>query len=104
IDNPEEIAILCKEFMINVTKFFRDIEAFEVIEKTVVPAIADKKVFNDSIKIWVPGCSTGEEAYSLAMLFCEYFEKTNKEIPVKIFATDIDREALDTAAKGYYPE
>jgi two-component system CheB/CheR fusion protein len=102
--NPDEIDILCKEFLIGVTKFFRDPEAFELIAKKVVPSIVDNKKSKEQVKIWVSACSTGEEAYTLAILFKEYIDKTNKDITVKIFATDIDREAINFASQGLYAE
>lgn len=101
---PAEITQLCKEFLIGVTRFFRDKEAWEIIRKKVLPDLILKKYYNDSLKIWVAGCSTGEEAYSLAIAIKEELSKSGKELNVKIFATDIDKEALEFAAKGCYPD
>jgi len=101
---PAEIHLLSKEFLIGVTKFFRDGDSWEIIKKRVIPEIIAKKNFNDPVKIWVAGCSTGEEAYSLAIMFNEELALLKKELNIKIFATDIDKEALDFAAKGCYPE
>ena len=104
-NDAEEIKLLCKEFLINVTKFFRDEEAFEAIRNHVIPALFKDKQAGDTIKIWTVACSTGEEAYSLAMMFYDYTESNNKHgINVKIFATDIDETAIDIASKGIYPE
>ncbi|GHA62159.1 chemotaxis protein CheB [Pontibacter akesuensis] len=102
-ENPTEVKILSQEFLIGVTRFFRDNEAFEVLEKEVIPAILAKKDPEESIKVWVAACSTGEEAYSLAMLFQEHCRKTGAEAKVKIFATDIDSRAISFASKGIYP-
>ena len=93
---------LCKEFLIGVTKFFRDPKAFEALQRDVIPNIIDKKA-NTPIKIWVAGCSTGEEAYSIAITIAQYLEITGKNADVKIFASDIDKEAIDFAARGTYP-
>lgn len=100
--NPKEIETLAKEFLISVTSFFRDPEAFKIIEKKVIPDMIDHINKGDVLKIWVAGCATGEEAYSLAILIREYLNKANKEVEVKIFATDISKAALDTASKGIY--
>jgi len=101
--NAAEIALLANDFLISVTSFFRDPEAFKIIEETVIPEII-KKNNTDVLKIWVAGCATGEEAYSLAMLIKEYLNKHPKNIEIKIFASDISKGALDTASKGIYPE
>ncbi|WP_140160593.1 CheR family methyltransferase [Algoriphagus antarcticus] len=100
--NASEIDVLSKEFMIGVTNFFRDPEAFEVIQNKVIPEIVKNKLLVDPLKIWVIGCSTGEEAYSLAILVKEHLLALKKDIEVKIFASDIDKEALDKASKGFY--
>lgn len=102
--SPSECQILFKEFLIGVTRFFRDPEAFSVIKQQVLPQLIHGRMRHDQIRIWVPGCSTGEEAYSLAILFQEYMEQSSNFVDVKIFATDIDRKALDYASQGSYPE
>ncbi|MFD3001921.1 CheR family methyltransferase [Pontibacter toksunensis] len=101
---PQEVEILSKDFLIGVTKFFRDKEAYQVIADTVIPDLVDSKKENDQLRIWVAGCSSGEEPYSLAILVREYLDKVKKELEVKIFASDIDRDALDFASKGLYPK
>jgi len=100
----EEVNELFKDLVITVTRFFRDIEAFNNLKKKVlIPAI--KATNNDSsFRCWVPGCSTGEEAYSLGMLILEAQEELEKQITVKIFATDIDEESIRIARKGKYPD
>lgn len=101
--HPEEVKTLCQEFLINVTRFFRDKEAFEIIRTKVIPAIMGDKRPGDNVKVWSVACSSGEEAYSLAILFHEYMQKHNLEdVHVKIFATDIDKEVLEKASRGIY--
>ena len=102
--SPREVTTLCKEFLIGVTKFFRDPEIFESLEKTVIPALLAETSPHEPLRVWVPGCATGEEAYTLAILFHEAIEAARRPADVKIFATDIDREALDQAALGSYPD
>ena len=100
----EEVDSLFNSLLIGVTRFFRDKEAFEVIKKKVIPEIVDNKAAGSTARIWVAGCSTGEEAYALAILFREYIDNAGKDISVKIFATDIDRNAIEYASKGIYPD
>ncbi|QMU28321.1 CheR family methyltransferase [Adhaeribacter radiodurans] len=99
----EEVETISREFLIGVTKFFRDEDAFEVIEHSVIPDLIDEIENSGQLRIWVAGCSTGEEAYSLAILVREYLENTKKDIEVKVFASDIDRNSLEFAGKGLYP-
>ena len=103
-NNREEIQKLFKELLIGVTNFFRDKEAFEAIEKTVIPQLIRNKKDGGTIRIWVPGCSTGEEAYSLAILFDDAIEKQDKNIKIQIFASDLDENAIDFARQGVYPQ
>lgn len=100
--DPEEIDVLSKEFLISVTAFFRDTEAFSVIETKVLPDLLAQLTPGEELKIWVAGCATGEEAYSLAILICEQLKGDLKDTIVKIFATDVDRIALTHAGKGIY--
>ncbi|MBK7428803.1 MAG: PAS domain-containing protein [Saprospiraceae bacterium] len=102
--NHEEIEILSNEFLISVTNFFRDPQAFEVIKDKVLPEIIQSKLQVDALKVWVVGCATGEEAYSLAILIVEHLTELRKNLEVKIFASDIDKAALLTASRGIYPE
>ncbi|SFU49555.1 two-component system, chemotaxis family, CheB/CheR fusion protein [Pontibacter akesuensis] len=99
-----EVETLGREFLIGVTKFFRDEEAYQVLAEEVIPSLIHKKKPKEQLRIWIAGCSTGEEAYSIAILVREYMDKVKRELEVKIFASDIDREALDFAGKGIYPE
>lgn len=104
-DNPADTTLLAKEFLINVTKFFRDPDAFEELKSKIIPAIFAGKKPHDVIKIWVVACSSGEEAYTIAMLLYEYMDNIrNHDFNVKIFATDVDKDALQIASLGVYPE
>jgi len=102
--NPAEIDRLFKDMIIGVTRFFRDPEAFDLLAQQVLPELLSKKDPDATIRFWVTGCSTGEEAYSLAMILSEVLDKRKKHFNVQIFATDIDEGALGTARKGIYPE
>ena len=104
MNNADEIDRLAKEFLIGVTSFFRDPFAFEIIRNEVIPDIISKKKDGDQFKIWVAACSTGEEAYSIAILIHEFLTRSKKNLNVKIFATDMDQRGIDIAAKGIYPE
>ena len=99
---PEEITALYNDLLIGVTNFFRDPEAFAALTTRVLPEIFKER--RTTLRIWTTGCSTGEEPYSLAMLVREYMEAVGEIRDVKIFATDIDRNALEFASNGLYPE
>ncbi len=103
--NPSEIDILYNELLIGVTRFFRDQEAFDIIKHKVLPELEKMKKdsLDKTLRIWVTGCSTGEEVYSLAILLSEYFEKRDPMVQIKIFATDIDKKAIEIASQGKYP-
>ena len=102
--NPREIHTLYREFLIHVTHFFRDPEAWNIVQESVIPEILQNKAPNEPVKCWVVGCSSGEEAYTLAMLLDEALNEQGRRLEVKIFATDIEKEHLDHAARGLYPE
>ncbi len=99
---PGELDILAKDFLISVTGFFRDTESFEFIETQVIPAIIADLAPHQEIRMWVTGCATGEEAYSMAMLVNEQLGERVRDHVIKIFATDIDSAALSEAGKGLY--
>ncbi len=99
-----EIHYLLNELLINVTSFFRDPEAFEILEKEVLPKIFSDKSEKRIIRIWVVGCATGEEAYSIAILLREYMNRENHEFRIQLYATDLDQEAITTARAGFYPK
>ena len=100
---PAEVSALFRDLLIGVTNFFRDPEAFKLIEDQVIPRLFAGKPAGAAIRLWSPGCSTGEEAYSLAILLAEYQEKMKKNYPVQVCATDIDSQAIATARLGIYP-
>lgn len=104
LTHPEELKELSRQFLINVTKFFRDVEAFQLLRSKAIPAIVANKKPDEPFKVWVVACSSGEEAYTVAILFHEYLAKTMQQANLKIFATDIDSDALEIAAHGVYSE
>lgn len=101
--NPLEIDTLFKELLISVTHFFRDAEAFEILEHQVIPELLPDPISPEPIRVWVPGCASGEEAYSIAILLQERLERLSQKTEVQIFATDIDLEAIERARIGLYP-
>ncbi|MCW2311636.1 chemotaxis protein CheB [Rhodoferax antarcticus] len=102
--NTEEAEALFRDLLIGVTNFFRDPEAFEALEHQVIPLLfAGKPTIGGVVRIWVAGCSTGEEAYSIAILLQEYMEEVKQSYTVQLFATDIDSRAVAIARAGLYP-
>ncbi len=99
-----EVRHLFRDLLINVTQFFRDPAAFDALAREAIPAIVDGRGPDKQIRLWIPGCSTGEEAYSLAILVAERMREKGVVSRVQIFASDIDEEALDVARVGRYPE
>ena len=102
--DPTEIDQLYKDLLIGVTRFFRDKEAFESLRHDILPQLLMSCKEKDEFRIWVAGCGTGEEAYSIAMLTDECMKEMNRLINVKIFATDVHQTSLDFAHAGVYPE
>jgi two-component system, chemotaxis family, CheB/CheR fusion protein len=104
--NSQELDLLFKELLIGVTSFFRDAAAWEELRKKILPALIAGRPAGHILRAWVPGCSTGEEAYSLAMVFREVVGKTKpqKKMTLQVFATDLDKDAIDKARQGIYPE
>jgi two-component system, chemotaxis family, CheB/CheR fusion protein len=103
-EHPAELDDLFQDILINVTSFFRDPEAFEVLREKVFPTIVPDPPPAHPVRIWVPGCSTGEEAYSVAIAFLEYLGEHGATTPTQVFATDIDEVAIARARTGIYPE
>lgn len=101
--SQREVELLSKDLLINVTKFFRDSEVFSYFTDQIIPKIVSNHVGKDPIRIWVLGCATGEEAYSIGMLFEEHLSKIQSKVNFKIFATDLDKDAIDFASNGIYP-
>lgn len=102
--SPIEAETLSKDLLITVTNFFRDPDAFDVLAKKVIPDLVKGKENDSSIRVWVTGCATGEEAYSIAILLVEVMEKYKKHLNVQIFATDIDMGAIESTRTAVYPE
>jgi two-component system, chemotaxis family, CheB/CheR fusion protein len=102
--SPREIDDLFHDMLINVTDFFRDPEVFEAVKAYVLPRLMEHRSPADPLRIWVPGCSSGEEAYSLAIIFIEYLGRDWSSRPIQIFASDIDSKAIEKARVGFYPE
>jgi len=101
--DPRELEILFRELLIGVTGFFRDPEAFDALRERVLPQLLDNRPAGSTFRVWAAGCSTGEEAYSLAILLHEESERLRKDFSVQIYATDIDSFAVEKARVGLYP-
>lgn len=102
--NEETVALL-SDMLISVTNFFRDREAFEAIEREVIPQLfAQRRENGEPVRVWVPACASGEEAYSLAMLLCDEADRFPSPPPIQVFATDIDEAAVSRGRTGLYPE
>jgi len=102
-ENPHEIDILFKELLIGVTNFFRDPEAFDSLKKSALSKLLKSRPDNYLFRFWVPGCASGEEVFSLAILMREVMEAAKKRFEVQIFGTDLDHAAINTARSGEYP-
>jgi two-component system, chemotaxis family, CheB/CheR fusion protein len=102
--DPEEINSLYRDLLIGVTQFLRDPGAFEALERDVIPQILDRVPAGEEIRVWVAGCATGEEAYSIAMLFCEALQARERPLDLKILATDVHPLSLEAASAGIYGE
>jgi two-component system CheB/CheR fusion protein len=101
---PKELAALHHDILINVTSFFRDPDAFEALKDIVYPAMLQGRQTSDTLRVWVPGCSTGEEAYSHAISLIEYVNQVRADVSLQIFGTDLSEEAIRTARAGIYKE
>jgi two-component system CheB/CheR fusion protein len=102
--DPDELNSLYQDLLIGVTQFFRDPEAFEIIQHEVVPKILDQIPPGDEVRLWVAGCATGEEPYSLAMLFHEQMVARGRPVNLKILASDVHSSSLEIASSGFYGE
>jgi two-component system CheB/CheR fusion protein len=102
--DPPEVMNLFRDLLINVTSFFRDSETFEALNTLVIPKLFDGRGADETVRVWVPGCATGEEVYTLAMLMREHMDMLGASPRVQLFATDIDEAALAIARAGRYPE
>jgi two-component system, chemotaxis family, CheB/CheR fusion protein len=103
-EHADEAQTLFADFLITVTNFFRDAEAFAVLEQEVIPELFRDKTSEDQVRVWVTGCATGEEAYSLGILLLEYAHQTAHAPGIQIFATDLSEVALRRAREGIYPD
>jgi len=103
--SPEELQCLLKDFLISVTEFFRQPDAWQALEEQVLPRVIDECIASASpVRVWTAGCATGEESYSIAMLLQEQITSRGADIPIQVFGSDIDVDALDVARAGSYPE
>ena len=100
---PAEVSALFRDLLINVTNFFRDGDAFESLATLVIPKLFEGRGAVDTVRIWVPGCATGEEVYSIGILLREHMDQLRAVARVQVFATDIDEHALNVARAGRYP-
>lgn len=101
--NPHELDALFQELLIGVTSFFRDPKTFDVLVHKGLPSLVEGKHDGETLRVWVPGCSTGEEAYSLAILIREFLTQRKLRLNVQLFASDVDSQAIETARTGLYP-
>lgn len=102
-ENGDELDLLFRDLLVEVTQFFRDPQAFANLRTDVIPQIVEKSEPGNELRVWVPGCATGEEAYSLAILFHEAIEKSGRRQDFKVFATDVHQSSLETASTAVYP-
>jgi two-component system, chemotaxis family, CheB/CheR fusion protein len=102
-ENAAEVEALYQDILINVTSFFRNPDAFAVLKETIFPHIVAHHTSNDPIRIWTLGCSTGEEAYSIAISFAEFAADQAEHLPVQVFATDLSDRGIEKARTGFYP-
>ena len=102
--NPNELRDLQDDVLIGVTKFFRDPETFAALKSDIFPRIFEKRQAGQQVRIWVAGCSTGEEVYSIAMTLLEYLSAESVELPIQIFGTDASERSVEKARLGIFPE
>ena len=102
--DTNELDLLAKDLLINVTSFFRDPKVFDLLAETIVPDLIRGHTSDQALRIWIAGCSTGEETYSLAMLFREQITQAKRNIKLQVFASDVDTDAVATAREGFYSQ
>ncbi len=102
-DNRHEARMLFSELLISVTSFFRDPEAWDTLKRKALPELVRARPDNHELRVWVPGCATGEEAYSIAILLAEISREMDKPLDIRVFATDLDEQAIERARRGVYP-
>jgi two-component system CheB/CheR fusion protein len=103
-ENPKEPQALFRELLIGVTSFFRDAASFETLKQTILPGLFAQMGDDATFRVWIPGCSTGEEVYSLSMILRECLDAVSKRVTLQLFGTDIDKVAIDKAREGIFPE
>lgn len=103
-EESDEFDRLCKDLLISVTSFFRDPAMFKILETRLLPELIDRRSDNTPLRVWVPGCATGEEAYSIAILLLEGLDAVDKPCPLQVFASDVNEQALEIARRGVYPQ
>jgi two-component system CheB/CheR fusion protein len=102
--DPHELDLLGNDLLINVTSFFRDPKVFDLLSDKIIPDLVRDHAQNEPLRVWIAGCSTGEEAYSLAMLFSERIAAAQRDIRLQVFASDVDPKAVAHAREGLYPD
>lgn len=102
-ENPNEVRELFQDILINVTQFFRDAEVFDYLKTKIFPQLVKNHTKDEPIRLWVAGCSTGEEVYSLTIAFIEFLSKNKLHIPIQIFGTDLSESCIERARRGIYP-
>ena len=100
--NPAEVRALSEDLLINVTEFFRDAPVFDALKEHVIPEILRQKQPGDAIRVWVPGCSTGEELYSIAICLTEYMQDAGVDFPMHIFGSDLSERSIEKARAAVY--
>lgn len=103
-ENPAEVQALQQDLLIKVTQFFRDPEVFDALKSQVIPQLLKKRSAKEALRLWIPGCATGEEAYSLAICMLESLDLTKNHVPIRVFASDINPASIERARAGVYPE
>src|SRR5688500_2203326 len=102
--DPRELSSLYEDLLIGVTRFFRDDAAFDTLEHRIIPELVERTAAEEQIRVWVPGCATGQEAYSIAMLLYERLSSRRRPVNVKVLATDVHKASLEVASAGLYTE
>ena len=102
--DPQELDLLAKDLLINVTSFFRDPKVFDFLAEKIIPDLIGGQAPDHILRVWVAGCSTGEETYSLVMLFREAITSAKRNIKLQVFASDVDPDAVAIAREGLYPQ
>ena len=102
--HPSQVHALCNDLLVNVTRFFRDPEAFQILQRSVFPSIVKERPADAPLRVWAPGCATGEEAYSLVIVLLEFLGDAASAVPIQLFGTDVSEIAIVKARTGIYPE